>query len=407
MGVLATNRFRLGGIALLILASLYVAAPAQAEPVASIEDVTVIEGEPRPPTTNPAKNAVFTVRLTGETAIGTETVDYSMTDGTATGSVDYVSESSRLEFAEGADSGQITVPIIGDAENESDGETFFVHLTSPNGVTIGDSEAQGTIVDNDVVASIGNAVVTEGNLGIANATFTVSLSGVAAADTETTTTVNYSTADGTATAPGDYASQTNRTLTFAPGELTKQFNIAVVGDTAVESDEAFSVSITGSSPNVTIAVADGTGTISDDDGVLPPPPGTGGSAGGGSSSPGTKNPPVQTRVLRGLTLVPGKSRVSRNALLRLNGLLRVSGGPASCRSRQKIAIQRRKLSGGRFQTFEVAVSRRSGSFTTSTRPVRTYLYRARVSQTTRCMGATSKAKKVVVRKSSKGGGARR
>ena len=53
------------------------------------------------------------------------------------------------------------------------------------------------------------------------------------------------------------------------------------------------------------------------------------------------------------------------------------------------------MSGGRFQTFEVAITAKNGSFKTQTRPGRTYLYRARVSQTARCMGATSKAAKVV------------
>ena len=105
--------------------------------------------------------------------------------------------------------------------------------------------------------------------------------------------------------------------------------------------------------------------------------------------------------------MPSKRRLKRRSALRLNGSLRASASQATCQRRQKIAVQRRKLSGGRFQTFEVAVTTKTGSFQTSTRPDRTYLYRARVSQTARCMGATSKAAKVVVRKRSKGGSARR
>jgi hypothetical protein len=179
-----------------------------------------------------------------------------------------------------------------------------------------------------------------------------------------------------------------------------------VGDTTDEPDETFLVNLSNPSSNVTIADAQGQATILDDDDVIsaPPPPGPDPfvpPAGDG------RGPTVQTRVLRGLTLVPNKRRVGKNRLVRLNGVLRVSGGPASCRSRQKIAIQRRKVSGGRFQTFEVAVTARSGSFRTSTRPLRTYLYRARVSQTARCMGATSKTAKVLVRRVSKArGGAR-
>jgi hypothetical protein len=126
------------------------------------------------------------------------------------------------------------------------------------------------------------------------------------------------------------------------------------------------------------------------------------SAGGGPGSSGGKpNPPagkVSARVLRRLALVPNRRKLRSGSSLRLKGSLRASAGQASCQRRQKIAIQRRKVRGGRFQTFEVAITARNGRFNARTRPGRSYLYRARVSQTARCMGATSKAAKVVVRK---------
>ena len=108
----------------------------------------------------------------------------------------------------------------------------------------------------------------------------------------------------------------------------------------------------------------------------------------------------------GLRWCPASARLKRGSALRLSGSLKASAGQATCQRRQKIAVQRRKLSGGRFQTFEVAVTTKTGSFRTSTRPSRTYVYRARVSQTARCMGATSKTAKVVVRKAAKGGSSR-
>jgi hypothetical protein len=129
-----------------------------------------------------------------------------------------------------------------------------------------------------------------------------------------------------------------------------------------------------------------------------------GPGGGAKTTPGAT---VRARVLRRLALVPSKRRVKRGSALRLTGRLKASAGQAACQRRQKIAVQRRKLSGGRFQTFEVAVTTKTGSYKTSTRPSRTYLYRARVSQTARCMGAMSKRAKVVVRKRAKGGSVRR
>jgi len=129
--------------------------------------------------------------------------------------------------------------------------------------------------------------------------------------------------------------------------------------------------------------------------------GTGGGPGprGGPSTPPSGK--VAARVLRRLALVPSKRKLRSGSRLRLKGSLKASAGQASCQRRQKIAIQRRTVRGGRFQTFEVAITARNGSFNARTRPGRSYLYRARVSQTARCMGATSKPAKVVVRKRSR------
>ena len=93
-------------------------------------------------------------------------------------------------------------------------------------------------------------------------------------------TVNFGTADGTATAGSDYAAATG-TLTFAPGDTTKTVTINVNGDTTVEPAETFAVGL--SAPGgATIAKASGAGTITNDD-VAPPPGGGGG--GGGSMDP--------------------------------------------------------------------------------------------------------------------------
>src|SRR5262249_18052598 len=86
--------------------------------------------------------------------------------------------------------------------------------------------------------SINDVTVTEGNSGTINANFTVTL-----APTSTgTVTVNWATADGTATAPSDYV-QGSGTLTFAAGEGTKTVTVVVNGDTTVEGNETFFVNL--------------------------------------------------------------------------------------------------------------------------------------------------------------------
>ncbi len=107
--------------------------------------------------------------------------------------------------------------------------------------------------------SIADATVTEGNAGSVNAVFTVSLS---AASTQTVT-VQYATANGTATAGSDYTPASG-TVTFAPGELSKAVSVAVLGDTAVEPTETFVVNLSNAT-NATIGDGQGVGTITNDD----------------------------------------------------------------------------------------------------------------------------------------------
>lgn len=107
--------------------------------------------------------------------------------------------------------------------------------------------------------AVSDAMVTEGDSGTNNALFTVSLSAASAGPV----TVDYATADGAATAPGDYAA-TRGTLTFAPGELSKQVAVAVVGETLDEPHETYSLNL--SNPlSATLGDARGAGTILDND----------------------------------------------------------------------------------------------------------------------------------------------
>ena len=76
------------------------------------------------------------------------TVRYATSNNTAVASGDYTAISGTLSFAAGVTSKTFTVQIKGDVSQESD-ETFFVNLTSPVNVTIGDSQGIGTIRNDD------------------------------------------------------------------------------------------------------------------------------------------------------------------------------------------------------------------------------------------------------------------
>ena len=82
------------------------------------------------------------------------------------------------------------------------------------------------------------APVAEAFRGGATATFTVTLD----APATSVVTVGYVVTGGTATAGTDFTAGTG-TLTFQPGETSKTFTVAVLGDAQIEGDETLSVDL--------------------------------------------------------------------------------------------------------------------------------------------------------------------
>lgn len=109
--------------------------------------------------------------------------------------------------------------------------------------------------------SVGDVVVTERTGVSTNAIFSISMSRPA----EKTVTVNYTTADGTASASSDYYGVSG-TLTFASGVTNLTVEVTVLGDRVVETNETFSLNL--SSPiNAMITRASAVATIVNDDGA--------------------------------------------------------------------------------------------------------------------------------------------
>jgi hypothetical protein len=223
----------------------------------SINDVTATEGN------NGVAKVVFTATLSHASG-HIMRVNFNTADNTAAAGSDYVSNSGTLVFNPGETTKTITVLVNGDTVNEAD-ETFFVNLSSPFNATIADGQGVGTIINDDALPSISiNDVSTaEGNTETTNAVFTVILS----SPSGRSVTVNFSTADGTATAGTDYVASSG-TLTFNPGETTKTITVLVNGDTVIEADKTFFVNL--SNPfDATIADGQGQNTILNDDIPLP------------------------------------------------------------------------------------------------------------------------------------------
>ena len=140
------------------------------------------------------------------------------------------------------------------------------------------------------VVAIDDVTVTEGG----NAQFTVSLDKVWSSDV----TVDYTTADGSASAGSDYTGvSTAQTLTITAGQQSATLTVATTDDGTDETDETFTVTL--SNPvNATLGDATGEATITDNDNPPPPPP--------PPPPPDTNTPPDPVPrtlpVINGLTL---------------------------------------------------------------------------------------------------------
>lgn len=249
----------------------------------SVADATVREGD------SGTRDLAFTVALSSA-ATSSVTVAYTTANGTATAGSDYTARSGTLTFAAGETSKVVRVSVRGD-ETVEPGETLSLILSSASGATIARATATGGIVNDDAALPgirIGDASFAEGNGGApGRGRFTVTLSEASTAPI----TVDFATANGTATAGSDYVGKTG-TLTFAAGETSKTIRVAAIGDSIAEANERFTVRLS-NAVGATIADGRGIGTIANDDvptlsigdaSVVEGNPGSGGTSGWLSTS---------------------------------------------------------------------------------------------------------------------------
>ena len=216
-------------------------------PALTIADANATEGDGQ---------ITFTVRLNVASSLAV-TVDWATADDTATQGADYAETTGTLTFDALETEQTITVPLLDDALDEND-ETFTVALTNAANATLDDAEATGTIADNDdtPALTIADAEAAEGDGEI---TFAVTLGAASSLEV----TVDWTTADGTATADADYVAADGR-LTFAPGQTEATIAAAVFNDALDEGDETLTIALSDPT-NATIADGTATGTITDDD----------------------------------------------------------------------------------------------------------------------------------------------
>lgn len=231
-------------------------------------------------TEGPNTTVTITVIRTGGSD-GAASVVYTTSSGTAAAPGDYITASDTLDWAAGdATSKTFNIVIVNDSTPENQ-EAFTVSLSNAVGAGLGTAiNATVTINDDDIVSSPGELQfentgysVTEGADSTVTISVTRSLGSAGAAS------VQYDTANGLATAPGDYTAVVAGTLSWTDGEVTaKTFDVLITDDSAPELIESFTVNLStvmgaslGANTSTTVTIIDNdkiTGKVFAPGGVL-------------------------------------------------------------------------------------------------------------------------------------------
>ncbi|MCP4571753.1 MAG: hypothetical protein GY838_05320, partial [bacterium] len=169
-----------------------------------------------------------------------------------------------LTFAAGETAATVSVGILDDLVDEPD-ETFQLVLSGPVHADLGVAAATATILDDDeVLISIADLEIGEGDAGTTEALFAVELVGTSDRQVE----VQYRTVAETAAAGHDFGDAAG-TLTFPVGAVAGTIAVPIVGDVILESDETFYVELY-EPVNATLVDGQGEGRILDDELCLGP-----------------------------------------------------------------------------------------------------------------------------------------
>jgi hypothetical protein len=216
--------------------------------------LTIIGDDPQPPagelafsmgSYSVAENAgsisIGVLRTSGD--FGEVTVEYTMSDGTATAGSDYVFATGTLSFVQGQLSNSFNVTINDDQQYEGD-ETIELSLfNATGGATLGVLQtAILTVGEDDPVPPAGELQIEQIEYFVDENAGTATISVTRALGDFGVVSVDYATVDGTAIAGIDYSVVTG-TLQFADGEVLKSFTIPIIDNSIYEVNKQFAVKL--------------------------------------------------------------------------------------------------------------------------------------------------------------------
>ena len=167
------------------------------------------------------------------------TVNYTTYNSTAviSNSADATAVSGSLSFAVGETTKTVRMAITDDSTAERF-EHFVFTLSGASNATLADASAMVSIVDDDTPVLLPDVYIRDAVVDeqAGTASFVVTLGTTEGEASIDIVTVDFATADGSATAGSDYAANTG-TLIFAPGETTKTIVVDINDDGATEGGE--------------------------------------------------------------------------------------------------------------------------------------------------------------------------
>ena len=245
--------------------------------------------------------AVFALSLSAPSAVPV-TVAYRTADGTAVAGRDFTATSGTVTFAPGAMKAEVSVAVIGDATTESS-ETFSLVLSAPQGATLAQASAVGTILDDDI-APVGQGV---------SVAFTVTGQWSNGFGGEIKLTNG-----GTTPIPGWKLGFT------APWTIASAWNATLVGTSAVAGGTRFTVADAGFNGTVPVGGSVTIGFVGAGAGAIASPTdwtlnglSLGGGSGGGTGG-GTVAPPLPSIVVTGAAVKEGAAGTTAKSVFTLS-----------------------------------------------------------------------------------------
>jgi parallel beta-helix repeat protein len=172
-------------------------------------------------------------------------VSFATSNGTALAGSDFTAQAGALSWAAGdTASKSITIAVTNDTATEAN-ETFGVTLANPTGgATLGSpASTTVTILANDATTSAGTLQLNVSTLNAPESTGSITVWVNRLNGSSGPVSVSFATVNGSALSGSDYTGRTG-ILSWVDGETTgKGITIAVTNDTAVESNESFTISL--------------------------------------------------------------------------------------------------------------------------------------------------------------------